>query len=84
MLPGPAGGNPQGLEVKAKIMTLFPWFDGTLIQEGTDAAMLRGKGNVTGILLSLLELYRSMPLGTGGDLYSALLLADIGCGLVGR
>src|SRR5208283_4414145 len=68
VLPSPAGRDPQGLEVKAKIMTLLPRFDGTLIQKGTDAAMLRGKGNVISILLSLLESYWRMPLGTGGEL----------------
>src|SRR3989339_2207026 len=68
VLPGPPGGDPQGLEIKAKIMTLPPRFDWTPFPEGADIAILRIKGDAAGVFLALLESHRRMPLGTGGDL----------------
>src|SRR3990172_8365751 len=68
VLSGPPGGDPQGFEVKAKIMTLLPRFDRTPFPEGTDVAMLRIKGNAASVFLALLVSHRRMPMRTGGDL----------------
>src|SRR3990170_1355930 len=68
VLSGPPGGDPQGFEVKAKIMTLPPRFDRTPFPEGTDVAMLRIKGDAAGVFLALLVSHRRTPLRTGGDL----------------
>src|SRR3990172_9775734 len=68
VLPGPPGGDPQGFEVKAKIMTLSPRFDRTPRPQGADIAILRIKGDAADVFLALLESHRRMPLRASGDL----------------